>query len=95
MSADECRPVEVDGEIVSVRGSEPMDAEDRVMFGGVVRAAKARMAAERAAHDAEAWDEGVMAAFAGVIMRQNADDVKRTNPFRPDPGSPATSGGES
>ena len=94
MSADECRPVEVDGEIVSVRGSEPMDAEDRKMFGGVVRAAKARMKAERAAHDAEVWDAGVMAAFACMIMRQNADDVKRTNPYRPTPGPPATSGGE-
>lgn len=54
-----------------------------------------RSAERRAAHDAEVWDAGVIAAYAGVIMRQNAHDVKRTNPFRPTSGSPATPGGES
>ena len=36
----------------------------------------------RAVHDAEVWDAGVNAAFAGMITRQNAADVKRANPYR-------------
>jgi hypothetical protein len=35
-----------------------------------------------AERDAEKWDEGVNAAFEQLIIRQNADDVKRTNPYR-------------
>jgi hypothetical protein len=31
---------------------------------------------------AEAWDEGVDRAYSGMIMRQNAAEVKRTNPHR-------------
>lgn len=31
---------------------------------------------------ADAWDEGVRRAFRGAIMRQNADDVSRSNPYR-------------
>jgi len=46
MSADECRPVEVDGEVIRVYGGEQMDAESREMFADVVRAAKRRLAAE-------------------------------------------------
>ena len=98
MSADECRPVEVDGEVVSVRGSEPMDAEDRKMFGGVVRAAKARRAAEQAAHDAEVWEKGYVAAV--LDEGYSRVDVSchysgRVNPYLAAAESPATAGGDS
>ena len=51
MSADKCFPVEVDGEIVSVRGSGDWDDLDREMFAQIVRSAKAkaRAATDRAA----------------------------------------------
>ena len=96
MSADECRPVEVDGEIISVRGGEPMDAEDRKMFGGIVRSARARMAAERAAHDAEVWDAGYAKALTddGYTLEGSGYHL-RVNPYRPPTESPATSGDES
>jgi len=47
VSADECRPVEVDGEVVSVRGGEEMNAEDREMFAVIIMAARAKFEAER------------------------------------------------
>ncbi len=28
------------------------------------------------------WEEGVDAAFRGAILRQNAEDVKKRNPYR-------------
>lgn len=31
---------------------------------------------------AQAFDEGVSAAFMGAVTRQNAEDVKRDNPYR-------------
>lgn len=43
-------------------------------------AAAERQAEQRGA--VKAWDEGVDAAFRGAITRQNAADVKRTNPYR-------------
>ena len=30
----------------------------------------------------EAWDEGVSSAFAGALLRQNPEDVRRNNPYR-------------
>ena len=90
--ADQCRPVEVDGEVISVRGGEPMDAKDREMFGVVVRSARARMAAERAAHDAEVWDEGVEA----YRSRYERDEsLPLTNPYRPALEPSTTSRGDS
>lgn len=91
MSADECRPVEVDGEIISVRGSEPMDAEERVMFGGVVRAARAKVAADRAAHDAEVWDKGYAQALIddGYVLEGSGYHL-RVNPYAAAPESPRT-----
>ena len=96
MTADECRPVEVDGEIISVRGGEPMDAKDCEMFGGVVRSARARMKAERAAHDADVWDKGYAQALIddGYALEGSGYHL-RVNPYRPAAESPATSGGES
>lgn len=90
MSADECRPVEVDGEIISVRGSEPMDAEEREMFGGVVRAARAKVAADRAAHDAEVWDKGYAQALIddGYVLEGSGYHL-RVNPYRTSPDLPA------
>ena len=32
--------------------------------------------------NAISWEEGVRAAFAGIVIRQNREDVLRTNPFR-------------
>ena len=40
MSADKCRPVEVDGETVRVHGGAEMDEESQVYFAEIVRAAK-------------------------------------------------------
>ncbi|WP_105033514.1 hypothetical protein [Cryobacterium aureum] len=89
MSADQCRPVEVDGEVISVRGAEPMDAKDREMFGSVMRAARAKVAADRAAHDAEVWDEGYEAGDAdalfderGLSTDSNAAEHPHANPYR-------------
>ena len=44
--ADKCCPVEVDGSTVMVHGSEAMTAEDQVFFAEIVRAAKAKHAAD-------------------------------------------------
>jgi hypothetical protein len=41
---DKCRPVEVDGEIVRVRGAREMDDTDRAALAEVVRAAKKKLA---------------------------------------------------
>lgn len=46
--ADECRPVEVDGEMIRVRGGSPMNDEDRDAFIQIVRAAKAKFTADLA-----------------------------------------------
>lgn len=43
---DTCRPVEVDGEIIRVHGSRPMDEYEQGLFAQIVRAAKRRMEAE-------------------------------------------------
>lgn len=43
---DRCRPVEVDGQIVRVRGGREMTDLDRDMFAKVVAAAKRCLAAE-------------------------------------------------
>jgi hypothetical protein len=53
--ADTCRPVDVDGETILVRGSEAMTDEDRGYFAEIIRAAKAKVAADRlsAAHTAD------------------------------------------
>ncbi|WP_104128218.1 hypothetical protein [Cryobacterium sp. Y57] len=92
MTADECRPAYVDGEVVSIRGGEPMNAEDQEIFGGVIRSAKARLLAERAAHDAEVWDEGVEA----YLSRYERDEsLPLTNPYRPAPEPPTISRGDS
>ncbi|TLQ43466.1 hypothetical protein [Streptomyces marianii] len=45
-AADTCRPVEVDGETIRVRGAQEMTDEDRAAFAEVVRAAKRKYAAE-------------------------------------------------
>jgi hypothetical protein len=47
--AEECRHIEVDGEAVSVRGSGEWSDRDRGAFAEIVRSAKAKFAAERAA----------------------------------------------
>ena len=61
------------------RSTDPDGGTD---LSGLRASNRAEFEAWRAAHDAEVWDAGVMAAFAGVIMRQNADDVKHANPYR-------------
>jgi hypothetical protein len=43
---DTCRPVEVDGEIISVHGAGEMNDEDRGHFAEIVRAAKRRYESE-------------------------------------------------
>lgn len=43
---DTCRPVEVDGEIIRVRGSGEFTEQERQFAAEIVRAAKAKMAAE-------------------------------------------------
>lgn len=43
---DTCRPVEIDGETISVRGAEPLTEEGTAALTALVRAAKAKMAAE-------------------------------------------------
>jgi hypothetical protein len=50
---DVCRPVELDGETIRVRGEEPLTEEGQAAFTSVVRAAKRRMEAEKAAERAE------------------------------------------
>ena len=44
MSEDQCRLVEVDGEIVRVRGEREMDDADRAALAEVIRAAKRKLA---------------------------------------------------
>lgn len=44
---NQCRPVEVDGEIIPVLGEQPMTAEDREHMATIVRAAKAHMLQRR------------------------------------------------
>lgn len=39
---------------------------------------------------AQAWDEAVDAAFCGAVTRQNADDVRRGNPYRVIPSAQPT-----
>jgi len=65
MSADECRPVVVDGEVVRVRGGRAMNPEEVDTFAEVVRAAKHLMTVrscpdcEQGKHancTGEAWD---------------------------------------
>ncbi|MGW6455011.1 hypothetical protein ACWF94_03650 [Streptomyces sp. NPDC055078] len=51
-AADTCRPIEVDGETISVRGTGEMNEEDRTYFAEVVRAAKRRYEAEHPPADA-------------------------------------------
>lgn len=43
---DTCRPVEIDGETISVRGAAPLTEEGTAALTALVRAAKAKMAAE-------------------------------------------------
>ena len=43
---DACRPVEIDGEIIRVRGSSDMSDESRAALTEVIRAAKRKFAAE-------------------------------------------------
>ena len=65
MTADKCRPVVVDGEVIRVHGGEPMGPESLAAFAEVVRAAKRRMDArscpdcEQGKHancTGQAWD---------------------------------------
>jgi hypothetical protein len=44
---DACRPIEVDGEIIRVRGGNDFTEQEQEFFADVVRAAKRRYAAER------------------------------------------------
>lgn len=43
-----CRPVEVDGQIVRVRGDREMNDTDRAMLAQVIEAAKRKLAADNA-----------------------------------------------
>jgi hypothetical protein len=62
------------------------------VLAAVAPAIEATALNEGRARYAAAWDDGVDAAFRGAVMRQNASDVKRANPYReqpekePDPG---------
>ena len=58
--SDECRPVEVDGEIIRVRGEQEMTALDRDAFAEVIRAARRKFFAEDrrlSAEPFESWKE--------------------------------------
>lgn len=44
MSTDKCRPVVVDGEVIRVRGGEPMGTAGEAFFAEIVRAAKRKHA---------------------------------------------------
>ena len=46
--ADTCRPVEVDGETIRVRGSGEFTEQEQGVFAEIVRAAKRRYAADQA-----------------------------------------------
>jgi hypothetical protein len=50
---DVCRPVEIDDETVRVRGEQPVGEETQAALADVVRAARRRFEAERAAERAE------------------------------------------
>jgi hypothetical protein len=64
MTADKCRPVVVDGEVIRVLGDGEMDATDREMFADLVRAAKRRYA--------DAQDDDLV--FAGDDEYPDIDD---------------------
>lgn len=43
---DACRPVEIDGQVIRVRGAREMNDEDKAALGEIVRAAQAAFADE-------------------------------------------------
>jgi len=51
--SDECRVVEVDGEPVRVQASGDWDEKDHAAFASIVRAAKAKFAADNLGTPAE------------------------------------------
>jgi hypothetical protein len=69
MSADKCRPVEVDGEIIRVRGGAEMGPEEIDALAVIVRAAK-RLMKIRACPDCE---QGKHANCTGEAWDNNTD----------------------
>lgn len=64
---DVCRPVEVDGETIRVRGEQPVNAETQAALTDVVRAAKRRHEAEKATECAEIRRQAIRDLHAGKV----------------------------
>jgi hypothetical protein len=72
---DVCRPVEIDGETILVRGEGQMTDEDQAALTSVVPAAKRRLQAEQAAERAEI--EGQVRAKIAEEMEPILKDLRK------------------
>lgn len=73
--ADECRIVEVDGEPIRVHGGSEMDEAGREAFAQIVRAAKAKMAAEQCTATHPLLDRGAPCRW---LAGHEADGIPHT-----------------
>lgn len=74
---DTCRPVEVDGETVRVRGSGELSAEGREALADVVRAAKAKFVAEAPEKVGELQNRLRLAHKERRAKEHQLDDIRR------------------
>ena len=74
---DTCRPVEIDGETIRVRGAAEMSDESREAFGEVVRAAKAKFEAEAPAQVGVLQNRLRLAHQARRAKEHQLDDIRR------------------
>lgn len=75
---DVCRPVDIDGETIRVRGEQPVNEETKAAMADVVRAAKRRHEAEKAAERAE---------IERQVRQQVAKEIEDLLKDAPDPPS--------
>jgi hypothetical protein len=75
---DRCRPVEIDGEIIRVRGAEEMSDESRAALADVIQAAKRKHAAE---HNTASWPAIRARAFnaVGPALRDRGEWLRLTS----------------
>jgi len=74
---DTCRPVDVDGETIRVRGAAEMGDESRSALGEVVRAARAKMTAEAPQQIGALQNRLRLAHQARRAKEHQLDDIRR------------------
>jgi hypothetical protein len=74
---DTCRPVEVDGETIRVRGTGELTAEGQAALASIVRAAKAKMTAEAPDQIGVLQNRLRLAHQARRAKEHQLDDVRR------------------